>query len=1189
MVHSPLYLTFSCISCFLFCFSFVSLLSSFFFCFSFCLPCTPGQRQSNEGRPECFECHAGRYMPRVGHQGEKCLPCQAGTYQGEVGMAACLQCVPGKYQQLEEKHNCSLCAKRTFSPLPRMQECSLCPTGFTASSEGQASCQQCGLGKSGTEDGKCTECLKGQYRGNADSAKACLFCPTGYYTDKLEQPFCLSCGVGKFAMSVKSSACTGCNVRTYQDERGKSRCKNCLPGLYMGQTGQTSCVECDSGMFNDKEKQESCKSCEAGLFQKIKGQESCETCLAGQYSAEVGHSTCQDCDAGKYGASTVFCEQCSAGLYNAEKKATECLPCPKGKVPNSQRTACEDPRWTLQENCVKGEYFNSTDPVLEMWSCVRCPRGANCYQFEERIALHWSDVTALQGFWRVPWSHADWSDTPVDFIKCPYEQDCIGWTASTPNATEACLLGTTGPLCSVCEEGYTRDTTRCNKCSEESFGLRVALVCACFVFVAVCINECRKRQRHVNFHKWNKLWRDLLRIASISITFAQINLSMPSVIEIEWPIEWVNFLRRFAFVNIDISQILGVSCIGDFNFYYNFLGMCCLPISIAILSFVGFCRAKASLNKRLLNVTEEEKLLKELETFQTLFELTDTDQSGHIDPSEMVVICQQLGWTLSIDTMINMLEGLGLKRKLSGNLEVTESYFVKIMQNGALMAALNSNISASDKNNNKKNVIDKEHFVLYTARLQIYANALSTATQLLLLAHTPVSTKVFRFFQCKLIAGKQLLVVDYTVDCDSAEWQLFTPVVLLVLVLFTLGLPIVLSLFLFWNRALLYSAKVYQKMGWLYAPYTKNAEWWQIHDVLMKMVLTGLLIYVPTTSRAGIAALLCTVTIANVNYFQPHKNRALFWLTQLSFLTTTSKYVLSLLLVVDMDEVSERVEEREAERVTIGKIMIALDVFFMFSSMAAMVMAFLLLRQSAINVHDDFQENFSKTKPKMKKNIRGNVRVKPQRLSSRNHVLNSINAALVQNKVIKVQENSAKHLKTHTNKIKQRKLTANKRLQQRLSKRVSSVKAAQHAVVLEERVVHTCDEHVAVTVTVEDKKNFSFQKNKKKEVLTAGSINIERVRLDLIGKIKSRKKMKKIFKKLDADQDSILSKAEFMVLIHTLLTGQEEILKTSEELLDLVWMSVLGAKASTELKEDNADNAIDLETFACWLGFDGQV
>jgi Ca2+-binding EF-hand superfamily protein len=896
----------------------------------------------------------------------------------------------------------------------------------------------------------------------------------------------------------------------------------------------------------------------------------------------------------------VFCEQCSAGLFKEEKKGKECLPCRKGKVPNSQQTACEDPRWTLQEDCVKGEYFNSTDSDLTLWSCVRCPHGANCYQFEERTALHWRDVTALQGFWRVPWSQADWSETPVDFIKCPYEQDCIGWTAFTPNATEACLLGTTGPLCSVCEEGYTRDTTRCNKCSEESFGLRVALVCACLVFVAVCINQCRKRQRHLNFHKWNKLWRALLRIASISITFAQINLSMPSVIEIEWPIEWVNFLRRFAFVNIDISQILGVSCIGDFNFYYNFLGMCCLPISIVILSFVGFCRAKASLNNRLPNVSEEEKMLKELETFQTLFELTDTDQSGHIDPSEMVVICQQLGWTLSIDTMINMLEGLGLKRKLSGNLEVNESYFVKIMQNGALMAALNANTSASDKNNKKKknNVMDKEHFVLYTAQLQIYANALSTATQLLLLAHTPVSTKVFRFFQCKLIAGKQLLVVDYTVDCDSAEWQLFMPVVLLVLVLFTLGLPIVLSLFLFWNRALLYSARVYQKMGWLYAPYTKNAEWWQIHDVLMKMVLTGLLIYVPTTSRAGIAALLCTVTIANVNYFQPHKNRALFWLTQLSFLTTTSKYFMALLLVVDMDEVSERVEEREAERVTIGKIMIALDVFFMFSSMAAMVMAFLLLRKSAIDVHDDFQENISQTKPKMKKNMRGNVRVKPQRTSSRNHMINSINAALVQNKVIKVQENSAMHLKTHTDKVMKRRLTANKRLQQRLSKRVSSVKAAQHAVVLEERVVHTfdggrphhpsskSDEHVAVTVTVEDQKNFSFQKNKKKEVLTAGSINIERVRLDLIGMIKSRKRMKKIFKKLDADQDSILSKAEFMVIIHKLLKGQKEILKTSEELLDLLWMSVLGAEASTELKEDNADNAIDLETFACWLGFD---
>ena len=41
----------------------------------------------------------------------------------------------------------------------------------------------------------------------------------------------------------------------------------------------------------------------------------------------------------------------------------------------------------------------------------------------------------------------------------------------------------------------------------------------------------------------------------------------------------------------------------------------------------------------------------------------------------------------------------------------------------------------------------------------------------------------------------------------------------------------------------------------------------------MKMLLTGMLIYVPSTSRAGIATLVCMLAIANVNFFQPHKNK----------------------------------------------------------------------------------------------------------------------------------------------------------------------------------------------------------------------------------------------------------------------------------------------------------------------------
>ena len=55
------------------------------------------------------------------------------------------------------------------------------------------------------------------------------------------------------------------------------------------------------------------------------------------------------------------------------------------------------------------------------------------------------------------------------------------------------------------------------------------------------------------------------------------------------------------------------------------------------------------------------------------------------------------------------------------------------------------------------------------------------------------------------------------------------------------------------------------------------------HDVTAKMFLTGVLIYVPPASRAGVAILICFIIIGNLNYFKPNKQKPLFWLSYLSF------------------------------------------------------------------------------------------------------------------------------------------------------------------------------------------------------------------------------------------------------------------------------------------------------------------
>ena len=151
---------------------------------------------------------------------------------------------------------------------------------------------------------------------------------------------------------------------------------------------------------------------------------------------------------------------------------------------------------------------------------------------------------------------------------------------------------------------------------------------------------------------------------------------------------------------------------------------------------------------------------------------------------------------------------------------------------------------------------DRDRLVRWVHGKKIFADSLAGATALLMLAHTPVSRKVFQYFHCNNLAGQMYMFADYSVKCYSDEWFAFLPVVLLVLFCFTAALPLSISLYLFRHRDHLYSAVVQQKVGWLYAPYRRGIEFWQVHDVVLKMILTGLLIYIPMTARTSVAAMV---------------------------------------------------------------------------------------------------------------------------------------------------------------------------------------------------------------------------------------------------------------------------------------------------------------------------------------------
>ena len=114
-----------------------------------------------------------------------------------------------------------------------------------------------------------------------------------------------------------------------------------------------------------------------------------------------------------------------------------------------------------------------------------------------------------------------------------------------------------------------------------------------------------------------------------------------------------------------------------------------------------------------------------------------------------------------------------------------------------------------------------------------------------------------------------------------------------------------------------------------------------------------MLIYIPPTSRAGIAVLFCIIAVANLNFFKPHKNRILFWLSQISFVTTTAKYTVALLLSSS---------NQEQEQKFIGMLLIGLDVGFMVSSVLAIIASLYVLHAGVRSIQKNTKEEHRSVK-----------------------------------------------------------------------------------------------------------------------------------------------------------------------------------------------------------------------------------
>ena len=228
--------------------------------------------------------------------------------------------------------------------------------------------------------------------------------------------------------------------------------------------------------------------------------------------------------------------------------------------------------------------------------------------------------------------------------------------------------------------------------------------------------------------------------------------------------------------------------------------------------------------------------------------------------------------------------------------------------------------------------------------------------QLFLMIHAPIAAKSFYYFDChRLGTEKSLLRRDYSLECGGERYNEYLPAALTLLLGFALLLPIMLSGFLFQHRGDLYTPKTRRKIGWLYWRFVNGAEFWEIHELLRKMILTGLLIYLPSKVRSPSAIVVCTLCCCTLNYFHPHRNKIVFWIDEICAILTTGKYLVAVFGMSMGDDMSSK------EKGYLGYLLIGMDCTIIVGGNLCVVALFFLLRRDVLDAQKQTKAKNSAT------------------------------------------------------------------------------------------------------------------------------------------------------------------------------------------------------------------------------------
>ena len=313
---------------------------------------------------------------------------------------------------------------------------------------------------------------------------------------------------------------------------------------------------------------------------------------AGKYQSENHSTSCVECPPGTYamGAASHECFSCEKGMYARKPRSTSCK-------------YCRSPRWAVNmgsfncTSCRNGYYYH---PVTG--NCVSC--NVDEVRCDEEVATTLLTLDVNDGYFR-------FTDMSKEIYACRNKHNCKGGTVA---GKPSCTVGSFGPLCGLCENGYylEGDKARCEPCERAIQGKAVIILVAIVAFVfagalSIFVISLKHAQALLAFYTENKT-----RIKDMGAKFTAFLIAMQIIVLVKEnhqdldgeppPNPYSYFVELMGFLALDIMEFIPMACIfGRVTHLAKLLAWTIGPAIVTAILSVAIYFAKTSLRRKLVS------------------------------------------------------------------------------------------------------------------------------------------------------------------------------------------------------------------------------------------------------------------------------------------------------------------------------------------------------------------------------------------------------------------------------------------------------------------------------------------------------------------------------------------------------------------------------------------------------------